>query len=160
MSEERKCGAYRCDVCGGPIGHGNELRHVHLKEIQPKERKIITKEQYDEIEYSRLAWESLDSKEMEVRPAVMRFAQLMEKELQENDYKGAWEDMCDDELVYRLKEETTELEHALHTPCPYCGEHMKKSDQDDILSETADIANFAMMIADNHTIKNKEYRGK
>jgi len=100
------------------------------------------------------------TKNVEIRPAIMRFAQLMERELRENDYKGGWEDMSDEELVFRTKEELMELERAMHTSCPYCGDKMKHLDNDDVRSEAADVANFLMMIVDNRdTVSKKKPRG-
>lgn len=71
------------------------------------------------------------------RPEVRWFAGEMEKKLRENDHKGGWRDTCILHLNYRLDLEKVELNDAVRL-----GEVEK------IISEAADVANFAMMIAD------------
>jgi hypothetical protein len=72
-----------------------------------------------------------------VRQAVAFFAVDMEDTLRRNDHKGGW-DTCDPAwLLKRLREETDELEAVLKNGSDYV-----------IRSESADVANFAMMIAD------------
>ena len=79
---------------------------------------------------------------MDLRPEVAAFAKAMEAKLKENDHKGGWNRGEDtpDELMARLLEEAEELENALHP--------MRKRDPKRILREAADVANFAMMVAD------------
>jgi NTP pyrophosphatase (non-canonical NTP hydrolase) len=81
-----------------------------------------------------------------LRPQVLRFAIAMEKKLRENDHKGGWEDCENDYLFGRLKEETEELLEAVE-----CSFDISSKE---VLSEAADVANFALMIADNYR-KNK-----
>lgn len=74
-------------------------------------------------------------------PWVLRFAHLMEGKLAANRHKGDREGWINDEpeaLLKRLLEETDELRSAL-------AEGRTK----DIPGEAADVANFAMMIADH-----------
>lgn len=73
-----------------------------------------------------------------LRPAVRWFAEAMEQKLRENDHKGTWEDCDLGYLLTRLTEERRELTRAIGSP----------ADGAEILKEAADIANFAMMIAD------------
>ena len=74
----------------------------------------------------------------DVRFVVRLFAEAMEKRLAQNDSKSGWEG-CDVEyLLEALDEEVQELKNALITEKP------KR-----ILKEATDIANYAMMIADN-----------
>lgn len=81
---------------------------------------------------------------IELRPEVQRFAELMEQVLRENDHKGGWKGMTKDELLYRLGGETQELDWELAvTPDGFPGGPQK------IAKEAADVANFAMFIADN-----------
>lgn len=75
---------------------------------------------------------------MELRKEVAEFAETMEAELRENDHKGGWLEMSTGALMERLVEETDELRDALH----------EGATLDDIMAEAADVANFAMMIAD------------
>lgn len=71
------------------------------------------------------------------RAEVMKFANAMEKELKENDYKGGWKDCNLVFLADKLYEEVQELIYE-------AGRDSKKR----ILSEAADVGNIAMMIAD------------
>ena len=72
---------------------------------------------------------------MKLRKSVHQFAQLMEKRLQLNDYKGGWQNESDSYLFQCLIEELVEL-------CRAQSAQQK-------CNEAADAANFAMMIADN-----------
>ena len=71
---------------------------------------------------------------MKIRKEVMCFAREMEKKLRENDHKSHWSGREQEYLFTRLMEEAGEL-HAAYL--------------DTIVEEAADVANFAMMIADN-----------
>ena len=71
-----------------------------------------------------------------MRGEVAWFAQEMEGQLQENDDKNGWEVMSAKWLLNRLKQEVGELKRAIE----------KKTN---VVEEAADVANFAMMIADN-----------
>lgn len=82
--------------------------------------------------------------DLTLRPAVARFAQVMERELRENDHKGGWKqcrpaDLFD--LYGRLTEEVAELRTVLHRRAN--GDVMAP-----VTAEAADVANFAMIIAD------------
>lgn len=70
-----------------------------------------------------------------VRAEVARFAALMERELRANDHKGGWQADSPVSLVCRLKDETQELVRAI-------------AGEGNVAAEAADVANFAMMIAD------------
>lgn len=73
-----------------------------------------------------------------VRQEVAWFAVAMEKKLTENDHKTHWRKSGLPYLVGRLHQEAYELMVALQ----------RKNDPDGVLDEAADVANFAMMIAD------------
>lgn len=73
-----------------------------------------------------------------LRPPVMWFANEMERQLQENDYKAGWSSLSAKWMLNRLKQEVRELERAI-----IAGK--------EVVEEAADVANFAMMIADNYT---------
>ena len=62
--------------------------------------------------------------------------------LKANDWKGGSEDSNTHYLWGRLYTEQAELYHAIFPPW--------KLDQEKVVHEAADIANFAMMIADNY----------
>jgi len=85
-----------------------------------------------------------------VRESVRWFVRHMEEKLRENDDRGGWQDSNSSWLLLRLREEANELEEALrrHRRTDY-GSDTSDSSADDVISECADIANFAMMIADN-----------
>jgi NTP pyrophosphatase (non-canonical NTP hydrolase) len=74
-------------------------------------------------------------------PWVLKFAQLMEAKLAKNRHKGdraGWLNASPFELLRRLRDEAVEIEEALyHSTSP-----------DEVEKECADVANFAMMIAD------------
>jgi hypothetical protein len=73
----------------------------------------------------------------QLRPEVLAFALSMERKLRENDHKGGWQADHPLALMRRLKQEVEELDQAM-----FNGNGQK------ILNEGADVANFAMMIAD------------
>ena len=78
------------------------------------------------------------------RPEVRAFADLMEAKLKANDHKSGWKSEMVWPLIERLREETDELHIEVDA-----GE---RADSDDwrkrVGNEAADVANFAMMIAD------------
>ena len=69
-----------------------------------------------------------------LRPEVAAFARAMETQLRKNDWKGHWRHCTGTYLFNRLRGEVNELSRASTA---------------DRLKEAADVANFAMMIADN-----------
>lgn len=73
----------------------------------------------------------------EPRDVVRAFAIEMERQLQANDHKGGWGDEDRHWLLERLREEVAELTAAIKERTPSA-----------IVQEAADVANFAMMIAD------------
>lgn len=78
------------------------------------------------------------------RPEVVRFAAAMERKLEANDHKRGWKHCETLYLMRRLRNEVGEL--AVLVNAARRGEaHV---DRDAILSEAADVANFAMMVAD------------
>ena len=77
---------------------------------------------------------------IELRPIVKWFAEQMELQLRANDWKGGWDDCPLAYLNGRLREETVELKWAIFPP--------SEADREQVAHEAADVANFAMMIAD------------
>lgn len=76
---------------------------------------------------------------------ILKFALHMQKELDNNNNKKiGWWGLSDKWIINRIKQETKELENAVKKNLP-----MEK-----IISECADIANFAMFLVDN--LENKE----
>jgi len=74
------------------------------------------------------------------RREVRWFAERMERKLQQNDHKGGWNNDSFHALLRRMREEVDELESA-------------QSDQEKLIDECADVANFAMMIAENALVE-------
>lgn len=84
---------------------------------------------------------------VEPRLAVRRFAEAMEAKLQKNDRKGGWRGCEPGWLLLRLVDEVGELaEAALHLWRQRAG--ASEDDRRAVLAEAADVANFAMMVAD------------
>lgn len=81
------------------------------------------------------------------RPAVAWFAEAMEQKLQANDHKPDWSGSDTQHLVHRLLEEVLELHQACVVTEVQAPE-MKQMCVSEIVREAADVANFAMMIAD------------
>lgn len=78
------------------------------------------------------------------RKVVQDFAIEMEKRLKDNDYKGHWKDFSTSYLVNRLNQKVEEVEKALGLYLLFDNEN-----KGSIKDECVDVANFAMMIADN-----------
>jgi len=72
-----------------------------------------------------------------VEMSLLWFAREMEKKLAANSHKGGWHHCSLQYLSMRLTQERKELQKAI-----------KSKDVNDIIGECADVANFAMMIAD------------
>jgi NTP pyrophosphatase (non-canonical NTP hydrolase) len=85
------------------------------------------------------------------RPEVRAFADLMEQTLRANDHKGGWEAEHPHHLFDRLKEEAGELRFVLHHNSPFTHNSALGATPEwkaHLGREAADVANFAMMIAD------------
>ncbi|RLG71285.1 MAG: hypothetical protein DRO04_00040 [Candidatus Iainarchaeum archaeon] len=76
-------------------------------------------------------------RELYIQEAVRCFSFLMRKKLYANNHKGLWLDCSYRRLLSLLKDEVKEHAHAKENEPP-----------DNIMLEAADVANFAMMIAD------------
>ena len=89
-----------------------------------------------------------DTVELENRidEAVMSFIIDMKYKLRMNNHKGHWMTYSWTNLLHRLKDEVAEL----HQVMPISGEWSpNKRELMAVVHECADVANFAMMIADN-----------
>lgn len=77
-------------------------------------------------------------KELEdIKPQLKTFFDAMIHKLKANAHKGKWEDLNLDTAQARLKDEVAELEEAV-----------TEGNVVDIILETADVANFALMCSD------------
>ena len=74
----------------------------------------------------------------ELRPEVLAFAHAMEAQLRANDHKPGWKSDTLDSLHRRLVEESKEVLDSINEEAP----------PNTIAKECADVANFAMMLAD------------
>jgi len=80
---------------------------------------------------------ALSKGDVTCRNSVRWFAERMEAKLAKNDHKGGWGGCELQYLSMRLTQERKELTDAI-----------KSKDKQRIIDECADIANFALMIAD------------
>ncbi len=79
------------------------------------------------------------------RSTVRRFAISMEQKLLENDHKGGWDTESWKYLADRLRDEVKELRAVLNGRSGHAaGAERRRM----VTREAADVANFAMMIAD------------
>jgi NTP pyrophosphatase (non-canonical NTP hydrolase) len=81
----------------------------------------------------------------------MRFARAMESRLRANDHKGGWTHDNADFFLAHLADELFELVIALDRR----GERPSHYRLERITDEAADLANFAMMIADQYGLPEK-----
>lgn len=79
---------------------------------------------------------------LQLRSVVRLFAEMMEARLRANNHKPGWRNDDLHDLLFRLQEEREELIIA-----------MLGEDADAVLREAADVANFAMMIADVYPLR-------
>lgn len=79
------------------------------------------------------------------RPEIETFAAAMERKLRAHDHKPHWSEAEIAYLLRRLSQELGELRRAIRD----------WSSVDDVVDEAADVANFAMMIADNYSRKER-----
>jgi len=77
---------------------------------------------------------------VEARESVRWFAGVMETKLHQHDDRPGWDGEYTGWLLDRLREETREVKRELEK-CNYTGSRK-------VIEECADVANFAMMIAD------------
>lgn len=74
------------------------------------------------------------------RDEVLEFSEDMEHQLSNNDHKGHWSGCTNAYLLRRLETECRELRRELEK---------SRVKPERVIREAADVANFAMMIADN-----------
>ncbi len=88
---------------------------------------------------------------------VIPFAHEMVRKLRDNDHKTGWEDCPIDELLDHLREEVLEIDKIIKNtmvkPYPQTADSLRDPIKRMLISECADVANMAMMIADN--VKNE-----
>jgi NTP pyrophosphatase (non-canonical NTP hydrolase) len=79
---------------------------------------------------------------MVVRTSVRVFAEEMERQLADNDWKGGWGNEDPFPLLKRINQELEELTYEMNVF------DASESAREKIKEEAADVANFCMMIAD------------
>ena len=104
-----------------------------------------------------------DATKIEIREEVMWFAEQMERKLRDNDYKGGWQKCTIGYLRRSMENETQELQRAVIALWVFIENGYAKSLRGNgkfvdvtvgklarqTIKEATDVANFAMMIADN-----------
>jgi hypothetical protein len=85
---------------------------------------------------SKMLQISVPNELSELRPDLQRFFDAMIYKLRRNKHKGRWEDMALSDAFPRMEEEMKELSTALD-----------EGSTTEILFEAADVANFALIIA-------------
>lgn len=76
---------------------------------------------------------------MKVRKSLKEFAEMQEEVLRDKDHKGGWKSCTNFYLFSKLELEFEELQRALMDGI-----------KTNIRAECVDIANYAMMLADNN----------
>lgn len=112
----------QCPECG---------TEIHLEEPDPED--VYDAQHVDE---------ELDARGALLRHEVQWFAAHMAAKLKANDHKGGWIHESSSYFVKRLADEWRELAHVIDLAT------MHEASPQDIIDECADIANYAMMLAD------------
>lgn len=81
--------------------------------------------------------------EYNFKKSVSCFGVEMVKKLERNKHKGGWYGCTPEYLSRRLGTELKELRSIMHDP------YKTPETKNEIIKECADIANFAMMVAEN-----------
>jgi NTP pyrophosphatase (non-canonical NTP hydrolase) len=98
---------------------------------------------------ARAALSAIPSYADGLRPEVLAFAHAMEAKLRENDTRAGWKNCSPKWLLGRLRGETRELASAIDKQDrATAAEGEWERHGPDVCAEAADVANFAMMIAD------------
>lgn len=108
---------------------------IALKQLPPDQRRTLVAEIVTDVIGINT--------QPTIRPEVRWFAKRMEAKLRANDHKQHWSKLHKDYLIERLFQEANELWLAIRN-----GESAEN-----IIQEAADVANFAMMIADNAEVQ-------
>lgn len=88
---------------------------------------------------------------MKVRPALMRFAEAMERTLQANDHKDGWDRCSPGWLLGRAGKELKEARLAYRRWVEFRDFKNVAEDEKrllDLQAEMTDVANFCMMVFD------------
>jgi regulator of replication initiation timing len=138
----------------------DELK-AELEQVRPElDRVIDLGDRLEAAEQTIAHLKSVIEDACHVRPVVLWFACEMERQLKANDRKGGWSDCTDGYLLAKLDEEVGEVKEAVqavHDDLAY--KAMSFGERGDrgglaglierVINEAADVANIAMMVADN-----------
>ena len=83
-----------------------------------------------------------------LRPELAAFAELQERVLKKNDWKGGWQTMTVRQMLWRLHEEVLELHEASVAWDTRSAAPLLDQGPERVCIEAADVANFAMFIAE------------
>ena len=92
---------------------------------------------------------------MNLRPEVSWFARQMERTLRKHDAKGGWDGCEISDLQCALKREVREMRQAImflraaEDRAYRNNTQLRRSKLERVIEEATDVANYAMMIADN-----------
>lgn len=84
-----------------------------------------------------------------LRPEVQRFAEEMEKQLQTLKHKGVWKKCTATFLLKEIQKNYNALGFPVFVAQVHTLPLLYPEDKENILRRATNIANFAMMIADN-----------
>lgn len=145
-------GARRCDSCqekvypGGPHRIATMLTIAEQRDAALRERDeahaALTAATARAVKAEKERDEADSMASFVLRPEVAAFAMLMEEKLLLNDHRPGWKNDDVHALIARLYEEARELVQAIGEGADPAVVHAE------IGREAADVANFAMMIAD------------
>lgn len=124
-----------------PLQNANELRKwlEHNQDALVISIQATADEGNDYFHVIYKEPEQTEETPIKPRESVQWFAEVMENKLRENDHKGGWDECNIDWLIHRLYQEAEELWREVRS---------NDKNYQNIISESADVADFAMMIAD------------
>ncbi len=132
-----------------------ELRQREIDEQTKRKQKLDQfNKDYDILNNYHKRRGTLNQDDLRLEVAV--FAEEMERKLRKNEHKGWWEECSLEYLFERLSEELEELRDIVFKEKEKSANTLDYEEQllkpviyaDRIREEAADVANFAMMIAD------------
>lgn len=137
VSEPARFVVFDTNTCE-PLGEGSSpfeaVSNAISRPANPAQQRYMPKYAWNLV----VQIASLRSEILEVREPVRQFGKLMEHKLKAHDGKCGWKHLTLEDLYQMMLKETKDLRDVLDS-----------NDPNAIRFECADVANFAMMIADN-----------
>ena len=146
LAREQPCGCIVCRCEGTEKCYGCGAKNCgthppgHIPNPVYVDHPIVALQSRLSASEARVARLKKVAEAIEVRSPVAFMSSAMEDVLKQNDHKGGWEKCSINFLMSKLDEEHDELRKAMIR---------KELIPEEILHEAVDIANVAMMIADN-----------